>query len=481
VFIAVTFRRNMWSTAAVVAMVAGATLLGSGRASAAAYGPEVTAVIPVGAWPQMTMAIDPSIHQMYVLNDYPATVTVVAASGNTGRVTAVIPVAPYPYSVAVDPSNHRVYVSDHDGVQVIDESGDAHNGEIIGAIPVFGLVSIDTSDHTVWIANTQDATVQAIDESGDAHNGQVTSTISIPGADLHNFEADFEGLAVDSSNHNVYVTNFSVGTWVIEPATGTVTLIPDVAPFYGPSEVAVDAGNHNVYVLGYYGGIEVINEGGGPDNGHVSWIFAGQDPDGVAVDPTTHDLYVTISTDEKNTLSVVDESGDAGNGTVTAVVPFGPLPVGIDAGAQVAVDPTTDHAYVLYYGAGTISVISPQVAPADIAATVTAPSRAAGGSQFAEHFTVTDNGPATAAGVVTNVLVPKGLTVDAAPGSSPGRGALIWWDHSLAPGQSTTYTITFTVAAGVHGAVSLGGFAVSFALEDPDLANNTAVTRIQLG
>jgi YVTN family beta-propeller protein len=73
----------------------------------------------------------------------------------------------------------------------------------------------------------------------------------------------------------------------------------------------------------------------------------------VAVDPSTHTVYVANYGD--GTVSAIDESGDASTGTVTATVPVGSNPVAL------AVDPSTHDVYVANQGSGAVSVISPEV------------------------------------------------------------------------------------------------------------------------
>src|ERR1700722_2603767 len=51
----------------------------------------------------------------------------------------------------------------------------------------------------------------------------------------------------------------------------------------------------------------------------IATIRVGQYPDGVAVDPSTHNVYVVnsgASSNRAGTVSVIDESGDANNGRV---------------------------------------------------------------------------------------------------------------------------------------------------------------------
>jgi YVTN family beta-propeller protein len=103
--------------------------------------------------------------------------------------------------------------------------------------------------------------------------------------------------------------------------------------------------------------VSVIDESGDATNGTVIATIpvpAGSPPMSVAVDPSTHNVYVANA--GSNTVSVIDESGDASTGTVIATVLVGSNPSG------VAVDPLTHNVYVANAGSNTVSVISPVVA-----------------------------------------------------------------------------------------------------------------------
>jgi YVTN family beta-propeller protein len=75
-------------------------------------------------------------------------------------------------------------------------------------------------------------------------------------------------------------------------------------------------------------------------------IAVGNLPSGVAVDPTTGNVYVTNNRDD--TVSAIDEATD----TVTATIAVGCMP------GEVAVDPDTHTAYVTNQTGDTVSVIN---------------------------------------------------------------------------------------------------------------------------
>ena len=110
-----------------------------------------------------------------------------------------------------------------------------------------------------------------------------------------------------------------------------------------PNAVAVDPSTHTVYVTNNLPGtVSVIDRS---THTVTATVPVGYHPDGVAVDPGTHAVYVANS--DSHTVSVIDGSTH----TVTATVPVGNTPFG------VAVDPGTHTVYVANSGYHTVSVI----------------------------------------------------------------------------------------------------------------------------
>jgi Domain of unknown function DUF11 len=109
----------------------------------------------------------------------------------------------------------------------------------------------------------------------------------------------------------------------------------------------------------------------------------------------------------------------------------------------------------------------------------TGPATAADGTSFTEDYAVSNQGPGPALNVTTNAVVPDGVTVTGAGGATVDSGTLVWTDGLLAAGTTVTHAVTFSVDAEVDTSTTFGGFA--YAVDDPDLSNNTAVNTIRLG
>jgi YVTN family beta-propeller protein len=478
-----------------IGLLISVTNLTTARAYASTINGITTVTIPVGNFPD-GVAVDPSNHNVYVANVSDNTVSVIDESNDShrGTVTATIPVGNDPTAVAVDPTNHNVYVTTYDqtmspqdisSVSVIDESGDANSGRVTATIPVGNTVpsaiAVDPTNHNVYVTTYGNpsyypGSVWVIDEYGGAHSGTVTATI--PVGDLP------YGVAVDPTNHNVYATNAAGNTVSVidesgDARTGTVTA---TIPARSPDAVAVDPTNHNVYVTDLDPRtVSVIDESGDARTGTVTATIpvglvvppgSGEAPFGVAVDPSTHNVYVA-NRYYQGTISVIDESGDSNAGTVTSTLPAGDNP------GDVAVDPTSHNAYVTDTYGDTVELFR-LTPPADLVTAITSPPSASDGSRFTEAVTVTNNGPSAAASTVTNVLIPRGLTVTSAPGATRKTGSVVFHDRSLTTGTTVTYKVSIAVAAGVHATTAIGAVAESDDY-DPHLANNAAISVIRLG
>ena len=130
------------------------------------------------------------------------------------------------------------------------------------------------------------------------------------------------------------------------PSTGPTHRVTATVPIgKNPDGVAVDPGTHAVYVANAFDNtVSVIDAS---TRTVTATVPVGYDPVGVAVDPGTHTVYVTNLVGANNTVSVIDGS----TRTVTATVPVGRNPNG------VAVDPGSHTVYVTNYQSNSVSVI----------------------------------------------------------------------------------------------------------------------------
>jgi hypothetical protein len=150
-------------------------------------------------------------------------------------------------------------------------------------------------------------------------------------------------MTADTSTHTLYVLSCT-GTLYVVPESrlftgsgtvGTVLLPP------GGSGLAVDPSTHNVYVAMGMDGIDVIDESGDANNGTVVQTFPYHASE-LTVDPSTHMVYAFPYSG--TTFAIIDESGDASNGTIVAQ----PQIAGGDTfqAWAAAVDPSTHYVYV---------------------------------------------------------------------------------------------------------------------------------------
>jgi YVTN family beta-propeller protein len=150
------------------------------------------------------------------------------------------------------------------------------------------------------------------------------------------------GIAYDSGNGDIYVTNFAGSVSVINGATNAVVATVTVANL--PESAAYDSSNGELYV-GNMGSnsVSVIN---GATNLVVKTIPVGSQPTWVAFDSANGDLYVP--NEGNNNVTVINGATN----TVAATINVGTDPV-----ADVF-DPVNGDVYVANGGTTTVSVIS---------------------------------------------------------------------------------------------------------------------------
>jgi len=283
---------------------------------------------------------------------------------------------------------------------------------------------VRTSKTFAYVTNQGDGTVSVIDTST---NSPVEGSPIFLCSDCDN--PGPTGLAVTPNGRFVYVANqFAGNVAVINTSTYAVTNIPlscecTTAPF----DVAITPNGSFVYVTdNANGAVYVIQTS---DNEVVATITGvGENPQGIAIDPTGTFAYVGHGASESDSASevcIIALLGTSAN-TVTGTIPVGFAPTG------VAFQPGAHVAYVTNDDDGTISIIN--TSTNTVTNTITLPLNGEGpAAPYFVAFTpdgksayVTDQGEGGGRVIVINTASPSSTPTLISPtdSSSPVQIAI---------------------------------------------------------
>jgi DNA-binding beta-propeller fold protein YncE len=361
--------------------------------------PAVT--IPGGAG---ALATDPAAHTTYVVSGSNTVSMINTRICNADRPTGCAQIPPqvtvgdHPMGVggvAIDRRTHTVYVANSGSgatgtVSVLDDRScnatDSAGCASVSTLQVPGGnpddIAVNPATGTVYVATITSggpnlisvfngATCNATVTAG---CGQTPATIMFGDSGAGN-GGSFAYLAVDHATNTIYATNVVQGhpfggdsVYVIDGATcdatdrtgcgqtpATVTLGSDpLGIAYNPSGIAVDPATDTIYTANIADGegpgtVSVIN--GANCNGHntngcsqtPATAPAGFGANGIAVDRTTHEVYVTNT--EDTSVSVID--GTKCNGTDTSGCSHTPAKDSVGGyPGSIAIDPAVRTAYV---------------------------------------------------------------------------------------------------------------------------------------
>ena len=204
-------------------------------------------------------------------------------------------------------------------------------------------IAYDSSNGYLYVTNANSNNVTAIDGTS---NTVVVHSITVGSSPV--------GIAYDPSNGYLYVTNsVSHNVTVINGATNTVvSSIPmgtsSIGHSFGPAGIAYDPSNGYLYVTNHVSGSNNVTAINGATNTVVvPSIGVGAEPLGIAYNPSNGFLYVT----NQNSGNVTAING-ATNTVVVPNITVGSQPYGI------AYDPSNGYLYVTNQNSGNVTVIN---------------------------------------------------------------------------------------------------------------------------
>ncbi|MDE1880709.1 MAG: hypothetical protein KGI89_09195, partial [Euryarchaeota archaeon] len=323
--------------------------------------------LPVGSGPSGIL-YDASNHEVYVANFGSDNITVFDAT--TRAVVASVPVGLGPIDLALDTSNGYLYVADYSSynLTVLNTA----TNRVVGSIPIvftpanlaynpvsgdlyvdgfFGSQVAVVNPTTATVVSTLNAGAGSAGIAVDNVNGETyvanefssnltvitsSNTLGTPVAIVGSTPVD---VVYDPVSLDLYVADAFNAVWVITPAGGLLGSVP----VGGSPTVACNSVTGTIFATNYYSdNVSVIDSATGKLQATVQ---IGTGPDGLAFDPTNHDVYVADQA--MDTVDVVDPI----SGRTIASAPVGLPPY------SVAFDSTNGDLYVPNWNSNNVSVI----------------------------------------------------------------------------------------------------------------------------
>lgn len=341
---------------------------------------QILPTVTVGYQPT-SVAVDPASDTIYVADAGiaqnsnlvsvidGATCNATTTSG-CNQVPTSITVGISPFAILLDVNTQTAYTANYidASVSVIDiatcnATTTSGCGQKTTTIPVGSspwALTLDQAHDSLFVADNQDDTLSAIDTSTCNAMEQSSCAQRLPTSQVGNGP---QALATDPSTGTVYAANFSAGTISVVSADSCNAMVtkgcraeaPTAPVGSAPSGVAVDTTTHTVYVANQGDNtLSVLNAAqcsASVTTGCASpsaTVHVGDGPTGVAIDQATDSVYVannggdTVSVIDGATCNATDQEGCGGT-PATLTVGNGPFAIGID--------PTTDSIYVTDNGA----------------------------------------------------------------------------------------------------------------------------------
>jgi YVTN family beta-propeller protein len=263
--------------------------------------------------------------------------TEVDTDGNSANGITGILIGMSPIGVAVSPDSRFVYVTNQTGdpLSVIDTVTN-----IARTVPVTGVtnhrgIAVHPEGTILYIATT---------DSGVAFVGTETF-VRITGRGA---AGCCRGIAIHPDGSEIYVTNPKDATNTASVINTTTLAEQAISIGRNPTNVAVHPSGRYLYGVNQDSASISINEIA--TRQVILELGIGSEPWGIAIDPDSSHIFVTIGREDKVAVVPIDADGYPTSG-VTRKIPEGTIPGG------VSVDSSTDSLYVLNTMSNTVSVV----------------------------------------------------------------------------------------------------------------------------
>jgi len=344
-------RRRVAPIALTALVALGGTALGASPAGAAVQNGSYA--LPAGSYPS-SVAVDPSVHNVYVTNSSDKVTVFDGLSNANGR---TVTVGPYLRGIGVDSIQHRAYVvargSDWPGPTTTNGTmyvlGFNLSGPVVTAtIPIEPNVvgvAVDDSANRVYLAHSQ-----GIVTVYNSYTLARLATVKVIGP----YGGTVTGVAVDTATHIAHVTHndytsFNANYGHVSTIEWTGTAYAETNDVtYSSAEmdaVAVDSSSHTVYTSD-------------PKQDRVSvggWPVSVGNPGAIAVDSTSHTAYVVSRVGTSTNSVKVIGAVQTVNGTAYSVLAS--IPVSNPQG--IAADSSSHYAHVANWDTSSVMRITP--------------------------------------------------------------------------------------------------------------------------
>jgi YVTN family beta-propeller protein len=301
------------------------------------------------------ITLNPDNDLVYVSNygQFNTTGTVSVINGTTNTIVTNISVGKNPQAIIYNSANGLIYTANtlSNTLSIINGTSNSSVGSIfVGAYPGKNPtgITINPINNTIYVTNMGSNTVSVINGTTNVVIDNITIATEQGGGTGGTTFFSPAGVAYNSDNNNLYVTNR--GSDTLSVINGTTNALVDEVSLdtIAPSSIIYNTANNYIYVTNMGSNtVSVIN---GTTNTIVANIPVGLGPNGIAYNQNNGDVYVANSIN--GTISIVD-------GLENTVVRTVPLGTGSNPNG-ISYDVNNDRLFVTNTNSSMVSVIENQ-------------------------------------------------------------------------------------------------------------------------